>query len=224
MRNVVKSITSFCSLSIMLASPVSAAAYTQQQCQDDKLGAAKAAIEKTLAETALQSIKANVNTVSSGLHNGIVQNYATLLPWKGAVETVAYTTPESALLQASVQRAAIAGSTQAPNAHYSHITAYQNHKADSFFAEANRQQVFFQSAAVTDETLDSARGAFAAEQLGVAIQETIAINNTTVGGITGDNLITDNAFTGTSGLVSLIQNSGNNVSIQQAVVINLSLE
>ena len=42
--------------------------------------------------------------------------------------------------------------------------------------------------------------------------------------ITGANVISEGAFAGTSGLPMVIQNSGNNVSIQNATVLNVSVK
>lgn len=48
------------------------------------------------------------------------------------------------------------------------------------------------------------------------------IDNTAINNVTGHNTIT-NAFTGASGLPLVVQNSGNNVLIQNATIINLEL-
>jgi hypothetical protein len=48
--------------------------------------------------------------------------------------------------------------------------------------------------------------------------------NTATGNRTGNNTIGDNAFTGTDGFITSIQNTGNNVLIQNSTVINVSLE
>jgi hypothetical protein len=42
--------------------------------------------------------------------------------------------------------------------------------------------------------------------------------------ITGTNTITDNAFAGATGLPMVIQNSGNNVLIQNATIVNVQLK
>lgn len=48
------------------------------------------------------------------------------------------------------------------------------------------------------------------------------IDNAAVNNVTGHNTIT-NAFTGANGLPIVVQNSGNNVLIQNATIINLEL-
>jgi hypothetical protein len=42
--------------------------------------------------------------------------------------------------------------------------------------------------------------------------------------VTGNNSIADAAFSGASGLATVIQNSGNNVIIQNGTVLNLTLK
>ena len=49
-------------------------------------------------------------------------------------------------------------------------------------------------------------------------------DNSAIGNITGHNFVTDNAFANASGLSTVIQNSGNNVLIQNATILNLQLQ
>jgi hypothetical protein len=48
------------------------------------------------------------------------------------------------------------------------------------------------------------------------------VDNAAINNVTGHNTIT-NAFTGASGMPLVVQNSGNNVLIQNATIINLEL-
>ncbi|MDX1562359.1 MAG: hypothetical protein R3305_05505 [Gammaproteobacteria bacterium] len=48
--------------------------------------------------------------------------------------------------------------------------------------------------------------------------------NTAAGNTTGHNTIADHAFTGADGFVTTVQNTGNNVLIQNSTTINVSLE
>jgi hypothetical protein len=48
------------------------------------------------------------------------------------------------------------------------------------------------------------------------------VDNTAINNVTGHNTIT-NAFTGASGVPLVVQNSGNNVLIQNATIINLEV-
>ncbi|MGF1759172.1 carbon storage regulator [Photobacterium sagamiensis] len=41
---------------------------------------------------------------------------------------------------------------------------------------------------------------------------------------TGDNYLTEGSFSGSSGVFSVVQNTGNNVLIQNATVVNLTLK
>ena len=49
-------------------------------------------------------------------------------------------------------------------------------------------------------------------------------NNSATNNVTGNNSIADAAFAGASGLATVIQNSGNNVIIQNGTVLNLTLK
>jgi hypothetical protein len=49
------------------------------------------------------------------------------------------------------------------------------------------------------------------------------INNQATANITGSNFVTQDAFSGSSGFSTVVQNSGNNVIIQNATILNLSL-
>ncbi|MEJ2766385.1 carbon storage regulator [Photobacterium sp. MCCC 1A19761] len=42
--------------------------------------------------------------------------------------------------------------------------------------------------------------------------------------VTGDNIIAEGTFSDTSGIISVVQNTGNNVLIQNATVVNLTLK
>lgn len=49
-------------------------------------------------------------------------------------------------------------------------------------------------------------------------------NNSATNTVSGNNTIADGAFAGASGLPTVIQNSGNNVIIQNGTVLNLTLK
>jgi hypothetical protein len=49
-------------------------------------------------------------------------------------------------------------------------------------------------------------------------------NNSAFNDNTGNNAITEGAFTGTAGLPMVIQNSGNNVIIQNATILNVNMK
>lgn len=48
--------------------------------------------------------------------------------------------------------------------------------------------------------------------------------NTAVGGMTGDNIISDHALTGLNGVTTVIQNTGNNVLIQESMILNVHIQ
>jgi len=49
-------------------------------------------------------------------------------------------------------------------------------------------------------------------------------NNQAMANVTGSNLVTGSSFAGASGLSTVIQNSGNNVLIQNATILNLHVQ
>ena len=49
-------------------------------------------------------------------------------------------------------------------------------------------------------------------------------NNTATSNVTGSNFVTSGAFSGSSGFSTVVQNSGNNVIIQNATVLNLQMQ
>lgn len=49
------------------------------------------------------------------------------------------------------------------------------------------------------------------------------IDNQAIANVTGSNFVTQSAFSGSSGFSTVVQNSGNNVIIQNATILNLSL-
>ena len=52
----------------------------------------------------------------------------------------------------------------------------------------------------------------------------VVANNSADNTWTGDNIIDSGSFSDTSGIVSVVQNTGNNVLIQNATVVNLTLK
>ncbi len=80
----------------------------------------------------------------------------------------------------------------------------------------------FGSAAVADHQLDRLRGrqtVFNSNEVDGQLY-----NNEAVSNVTGSNFVTDGSFAGMSGFSTVIQNSGNNVLIQSATVLNLQFQ
>ena len=75
-------------------------------------------------------------------------------------------------------------------------------------------------AAITDAELATQRGGH------INVTNTNNLNaklydNSAVSNVTGNNVISDGAFAGISGYATVVQNSGNNVIIQNATILNL---
>lgn len=89
-------------------------------------------------------------------------------------------------------------------------------------ASEGEQRFQFGSKAVTADVLASKRGGDGVlneNQLKGMVADNVAKNLTT-----GMNVISDGAFSGSSGFSSVIQNSGNNVLIQNSTIVNIQLQ
>jgi hypothetical protein len=85
--------------------------------------------------------------------------------------------------------------------------------------------IFDANSIVEDTNLDDMRGAaLDLEVLGVAFLDAISLNNSASGTFSGGNVINEGAFSDSSGLSTIIQNSGNNVLIQSATILTLNIE
>ena len=83
-------------------------------------------------------------------------------------------------------------------------------------------------AVVSEDDLDTQRAkqAIDIERMVINDQElngTVS-NNSAIDTVTGHNTITGEAFVGTSGFVSSVQNTGNNVLIQNATIVNIEVQ
>ncbi len=93
------------------------------------------------------------------------------------------------------------------------------------YAEEDLDLIFADSAIVEDHNLEEMRGtALDLEVLGIAIFDAVSLNNSTNGTFSGGNIINEGAFSDSSGLSTIIQNSGNNVLIQSATILNLNID
>ncbi len=85
--------------------------------------------------------------------------------------------------------------------------------------------VFETTAVVEDVQLEEMRGAaLDPEILGIAFFDAVSLNNSATGTVSGGNIIDGGAFSDSSGLSTIIQNSGNNVLIQSATILNLKID
>lgn len=87
---------------------------------------------------------------------------------------------------------------------------------------------FSDSAALSSEELNSERAKQKIEVDRIQINDqdlngTVS-DNTAIGNNTGHNTISGDAFTGAAGFISSVQNTGNNVLIQNATIINVSVD
>lgn len=76
--------------------------------------------------------------------------------------------------------------------------------------------------ALSDSALSEYRGGATItniNDLDAALYENSALNT-----VTGGNFVTDGALAGSTGFSTLIQNSGNNVLIQNAMILNLQVQ
>lgn len=90
---------------------------------------------------------------------------------------------------------------------------------------AHASEQFVASADTLDDSeLDQNRGTFSPEILNSTVLEATTSQNVAVNSVTGSNIIDNNSFTNTQGLVNLIQNSGNNVVIQSSTIVNLTFQ
>ena len=84
------------------------------------------------------------------------------------------------------------------------------------------------SGTLTDEELNAHRARENVEIAQITLndqdQDGDVTDNVAIGNTNGDNLINGEAFTNSSGFLSTVQNSGNNVLIQNSTIINVSVD
>lgn len=82
----------------------------------------------------------------------------------------------------------------------------------------------FGSSAITSEALDVFRGGSEISVENDSVLSGVVGNNQAYNLSTGSNLVTEGSFSGASGLSTVIQNSGNNVLIQNSTIVNLQVK
>jgi hypothetical protein len=75
---------------------------------------------------------------------------------------------------------------------------------------------------VTDADLSTYRGGSALQYNEMKLDGRL-YDNQAIANVTGSNFVTQDAFSGASGFSTVVQNSGNNVIIQNATILNISL-
>ena len=76
---------------------------------------------------------------------------------------------------------------------------------------------------ISRSRLDGHRGGFDAATSDMQLSGSVA-GNSAVNVVTGGNYVSDGAFTNASGFPTVIQNSGSNVLIQNATIVNLQMQ
>lgn len=82
----------------------------------------------------------------------------------------------------------------------------------------------FGSAAVNSDALEASRGGAEVQVLNKNALDGVVSDNQAHHLTTGSNLVTDGSFVGASGFSTVIQNSGNNVLIQNSTILNLQVK
>lgn len=88
-------------------------------------------------------------------------------------------------------------------------------------APSEYDSIFESAAMISAEELDENRGTFATSSASFLLAN--SSNNVATNTVSGSNIIADGAFNESSGVFSVIQNSGNNVLIQNSTVVNVQL-
>ncbi|MEZ9832163.1 carbon storage regulator [Vibrio breoganii] len=89
------------------------------------------------------------------------------------------------------------------------------------------EELVLPDAAVTNEVMEQSRGKQSIELDITSLAsdvDGISVGNTASHTVSGNNILSAGALSDSSGISSVIQNSGNNVLIQNSTVVNLSIE
>lgn len=89
--------------------------------------------------------------------------------------------------------------------------------------ESDRHTAALLGSAVSDDGLASSRGRNIRETNTNNV-DAILYDNQAIANVTGSNFVTSGAFSDSSGFATVVQNSGNNVIIQNATILNLKLQ
>lgn len=95
--------------------------------------------------------------------------------------------------------------------------AYANESAKS------DQHISLLGSAISDDGLASSRGRNIRETNTNNV-DAMLYDNQAIANVTGSNFVTSGAFSDTNGFATVVQNSGNNVIIQNATILNLKLQ
>lgn len=107
-----------------------------------------------------------------------------------------------------------------------HVLADENLADQNVVSGALPETVpsMFGTSAVSRDTLERSRGGTEVLTLNLSKNNGVVDNNQAYNLTTGNNIITDGSLAGVSGFSTVIQNSGNNVLIQNSTNINLQVQ
>lgn len=89
---------------------------------------------------------------------------------------------------------------------------------------ASAQAVASLGERLPDNTLAAKRGGYAVHVNNQNQLDAKLYDNQAIGNVTGTNSVSDSAFSGMSGFATVIQNSGSNVIVQNATILNVQLK
>lgn len=105
---------------------------------------------------------------------------------------------------------------------FSFFAAYSGETlADTVSDDSISEDIFGSDTLVSYEELDENRGTF--DPVSSNYMFGTNYGNTANNTVSGSNYISDGSFNGASGVVSVIQNSGNNVLIQSSMIVNVEM-
>jgi hypothetical protein len=91
-------------------------------------------------------------------------------------------------------------------------------------ARATGMPSLFGSAAINNDALEASRGGAEVQVLNKNALDGVVSHNDASNLTTGSNLVAAGSFDGASGFSTIIQNSGNNVLIQNSTIVNVQLK
>ena len=95
--------------------------------------------------------------------------------------------------------------------------------SDALAQDAENQNLEAFGTAVPDTALANNRGGYTTQTSTNNLDATLD-QNQALANVTGNNSVASGAFTDTSGFATVVQNSGNNVIIQNSTILNLELK
>lgn len=95
--------------------------------------------------------------------------------------------------------------------------------ADSAADNAPESELALYGDGMKEGDMEASRGA-GVDPVSIAQLEAVNAGNTIISGNTGYNAIGGDAFGNASGLINIIQNSGNGVVIQNSMIVNVTMQ